>query len=74
MKLSDVIDELVEERGLDRSVLSTIISDGILFAYSKKFPDLTLRAEHNKKTDEVDVLVQKAVVANVEDEDSQISI
>jgi transcription termination/antitermination protein NusA len=74
VKLSDVIDELVEERGLERSVLSSIISDGILFAYSKKFPYLTLRAEHNKKTDEVDILVEKTVVSNVTDEEFEISL
>lgn len=74
MKLSDVIEELVEERGLDRAVLGSIVTEGILTAYSKKYPDLILTAEHNKKTDDVDILVQKKVVSTVEDEDSEISL
>lgn len=73
MKLTDVIEELVEERGLDRGTLSSIVCEGILTAYKKKYPELTLKADHNKKTDEVDILVQKEVVATVEDEDTQIS-
>jgi transcription termination/antitermination protein NusA len=74
VKLSDVIEELVEERGLDRAVLGSIVCEGILAAYKKRYPDLILKAEHNKKTDEVDVLVEKKVVPTVEDEDSQISV
>ena len=52
MKLADVIEELVEERGLDRVVLGSIICEGMLAAYQKKYPDLVLRVEYNKKTDE----------------------
>lgn len=74
MKLSDVIDELVEERGLDRSVLSTIVYDGILAAYTKKYPDLELFIEHDKKTDEIAILIQKKVVSTVVDEDKEISL
>lgn len=74
MKLSLVIDELVEERGLDRAELSSIICEGILAAYAKKYPDVPLRVEHNKKTDEVEVLAEKKIVAAVEDEDAEISV
>lgn len=74
MKLSGVIDELVEERGLDRDVLSSIISEGMLAAYTRKFPDLTLKAEYDKQTDEIKISVQKEVVATAEDEDIQISV
>lgn len=74
MKLSFVIDELVEERGLDRTALSNIICEGMLAAYQKKYPELILQVQHNKKTDELEVLVEKTVVSNVEDEDTQISL
>ena len=74
MKLSQVIDELVEEKGLDRIVLSNIICEGMLVAYKKKYPDLPLTVTHSKKTDEIVVTVEKTVVSHVEDEDMQLSL
>jgi N utilization substance protein A len=74
VKLSAVIEDLVEERGLDRTVLSTIISEGIYAAYEKKYPDLALRVEYDKKSDDLVVEVQKKVVTNVEDEFAEISV
>ncbi|MCX5922779.1 MAG: transcription termination factor NusA [Candidatus Dependentiae bacterium] len=74
MKLADVIDELVEERGLDRAVLSSIIGEGMYAAYEKRYPTLTLRVEYDKKSDEIVVQVQKEVVSTVTDEDHQISV
>lgn len=74
MNLSHVIDELVEERGLDRSVLTAIVAEGMLAAYQKKHPDLNLVANYNKQTDEIDVAVQKKVVSSVQDEDIEISL
>lgn len=74
MKLSFVIDELVEERGLDRSILNSIICEGMLAAYSKKYPDLTLDVVYDKKTDEIQVMIKKTVVANVQDEEVELSL
>ncbi len=74
MKLSQVIDELVEEKGLDRSVLSGIICEGLLAAYKKRYPDLPIAVAYNKKTDEVEASLEKNVVSSVEDEDLQISL
>lgn len=74
MNLSGVIDELVEERGLSRDVLSSIISEGILAAYERKFPMLVLKAHYDKKTDEIQVQVEKEVVATAHDELNQISL
>lgn len=74
VKLSDVIEELVEERGLDRNVLGSIISEGMLAAYQKKYPTLSLRAHYDKKTDEVVVEVEKTVVSAVENESTEISL
>ncbi len=74
MKLSDVIEELVEERGLDRSVLSSIVCEGIIAAYEKRYPSLTISIDHDKKTDEIKVLVDKLVVeGQPEDEEFEIS-
>ncbi len=73
MKLSQVIDELVEERGLDRAVLSSIICEGMLAAYQKKYPYLNLKAEYDSSSDELIILVEKEVVATVEDEELEVS-
>ena len=74
MKLSQVIEELVEERGLDRSVLSAIICEGLLVAYKKRYPDLPLNVAYNKNSDELEVTVDKKVVQNVEDDLAEISL
>ena len=74
MKLSQVIEELVEERGLDRSVLSSIICEGLLAAYMKKYPDLELSVDYNKNTDELQIEVTKQVVQTVEDELSEMTV
>lgn len=74
VKLSDVLEELVEERGLDRTVLNAIMCEGMLAAYKKRYPDLPLDVTYNKKTDEIEILIQKTVVSSVEDEEVQISM
>ncbi len=74
MKLSHVIEELVEERGLDRAVLSSIVCEGILAAYKKKYPDEPLEVSYNKKTDELDIVTTKKVVSTVADEATEISL
>jgi transcription termination/antitermination protein NusA len=74
VRLSQVVEELVEERGLDKAVLSDIIREGMLAAYEKKYPDLELAVNYNKKTDEIEVEVKKRVVSSVTDEDHEISL
>lgn len=74
MKLSDVIEELVEERGLERTVLSDIIAEGMLAAYQKKYPYLVFQATYDRKQDDIDIKVQKKVVNSVEDEEIEISL
>jgi len=74
VKLADVIDELVEERGLDRAVLSSIICEGMFAAYEKRYPNVTLRVEYDKKSDEIVVQAQKEVASVVVDEDKQVSL
>jgi len=74
VKLSHVLEELVEEKGLDRSILSTIMCEGMLAAYMKKYPTLPLEVLYNKKTDEIEVVSKKTVVATVADEDREISL
>lgn len=74
MNLVDVLNELVEERGLDKAVLSQIVSDSMLAAYQKKYPTLDIKVEYNKKSGELDILIQKSVVATVQDEEMEISL
>lgn len=74
MKLSQVIEELVVEKGLDRSVLNDIIAEGLLAAYQKKYPDITLTISHNKNTDDIDIMVDKKIVPSVEDDLAEISV
>ncbi|HEX2978536.1 MAG TPA: transcription termination factor NusA [Candidatus Babeliales bacterium] len=74
MKLSQVIEELVEEKGLDRTLLGSIICDGLLAAYNKRFPHLVFQVSYNRKTDEIETRVQKKVVTTVEDDDAEISL
>jgi transcription termination/antitermination protein NusA len=74
VKLSQVIEELVEEKGLERTILSTIICEGMLAAYEKRYPGLVFKVDYDKKNDEIDVKVQKEVTASVADEDIEISL
>ncbi|HLW72790.1 MAG TPA: transcription termination factor NusA [Candidatus Babeliales bacterium] len=74
MKLADVIDELVEERGLDKDALGAVVCEGMLAAYQRKYPDLVLKVEEDPVEGNLAVLVQKTAVASVDDEYSQISL
>lgn len=74
MRLSDVISNLVEERGLNKDTLKSIICEGILAAYQKKYEDANLRTSHDASTDEIIVEVEKEVVQTVQDEDLEISV
>lgn len=73
MKLSQVIEELVEERGLDKGILGDIVCEGILSAYQKKYPEVRVRVAYNKKTDEIEILVTKNIVPVVNDDLMEIT-
>ena len=45
----------------------------MLAAYEKKYPDLTLNVDFDKKTNEMVILIEKEVVNTVEDEDLEIT-
>jgi N utilization substance protein A len=74
VKLAEVIDELVEERGLEKEILSDIVCEGLLAAYQKRYPYLTLRVAYEKKTGEVNIEVEKDIVGTVEDDEFEISL
>jgi len=72
--LTRVIEELVDERDLDRAILADIIIEGMLAGYKKRYPELDLKVEFDKSSGKLDVSIQKEVVSRVEDEDIQISL
>lgn len=73
MKLSNVIDELVEERGLERDLLRSVICEGVLAAFQKKHPEAVLTVEYDKKSDDIAVKIQKKVVTDIQDDEKEIS-
>ncbi len=73
VKLTDVIEALVEERDINRDILDQIVCEGMLAAYEKRYPDLSIRVNLNKKTGELVVEVEKQVIQTVDDEEIQIS-
>ena len=74
MKLTEVIEVLVEERGLDREMVIDAVVDGVRMAYSKKFPELDITVRYNKRTGEPQVCAVKTVVTTVQDEDDEITL
>jgi N utilization substance protein A len=74
VNLFDVIEELVSDRGLDRSTLTAIICEGMLAAYERKYPGLVLKAEFNTKENSVIISGKKKVVTSVADETTEINI
>ena len=74
MKLSHVIEELVEEKGLDRAVLSSIMCEGMQAAYQKKYPEYDFSVVYNKKTDEIEVFVRKTAASQPTSEVTEISL
>ncbi len=73
VKLTEVIDSLIEERGLNREQVSEIVCDGILAAYEKKYPHVKFSVSLNKKVGDMEILAEKTIVSVVEDEDIEIT-
>lgn len=73
MNLAEVIDGLVEERGLDRDLVATIVCDGITSAYAKKYPDLDFKVSYSKKTGLLEIFTEKEIMQTVTDDDYEIS-
>lgn len=74
MNLLEVIEGLVEERGLDKENIVTAVCDGVLAAFQRKFPDVKLSVAFNKKVGELEAFVEKEIVSSVKNKDAQISL
>jgi N utilization substance protein A len=73
VNLSDVIEGLVEERGLEREKVIDVVCQGVLAAFKKRFPELDIRAVFNHKQGEVEMFVKKEIVASVKNGEKEIS-
>lgn len=74
VNLLNVIEQLVDEKGLDRSLLQSIICEGMLAAYEKRFPDIDFVIDYDSETDGLSIRSKKTVVSSVEDGDVEISL
>jgi len=74
VNLVDVIDELVEERDLDKATLIGVVVEGMLAAYKKKYPLFELRVNFDDASGKLLVDIQKEVVTSVTDEDAHVSL
>ena len=72
--LLSVINDLVVEKGLDKAILSSIVSEGMLAAYTKKYPNAKLQVDYDKKSGELKVLISKTVVNSVVDDLNEVSL
>ena len=74
MNLVDVIENLVDEKGLDKDQVTAIVCEGIKAAYQKRYPSVDFSVVFNKRQGQMNVFAQKEVVSFVEDDTSQISL
>jgi N utilization substance protein A len=74
VKLSQVLEELVEEKGLDKNIVTDIVCQELQSTYAKKYPTYQLEVAYNRKTDDMQILTHKQIVSAVEDNDKQISL
>lgn len=74
MNLSDVIETLIEERGLDRDSVISVVCEGVHAAFAKRFPGVVFRVLYNQKAGEVEVFAEKEVVPSVKDVEHEISL
>ena len=74
MKLSAVIEGLVEERGLDKEQVILVICQGVLAAFEKKYPEAKLDAVYNHKIGEVEIFAEKKVVSSISNGETEISM
>jgi len=74
VNLAEVIESLLDERSLDRELVIGVIRDGVLTAYRKKYPNYVFNARYNQKTGQMEVLIEKVVVAGNPTDVNEINI
>jgi len=73
VNLADVIETLIEERNLDREMVISVVREGVLSAYSKKYPEISFEVRYNLKQGAIEVFAEKTVVSSVKDRAKEIS-
>ena len=69
----DAINDLVKEKGITKDVIMEAIESALVSAYKKNYGTAAnVRVEMNEETGDVEVLMQKDVVEEVEDDATQI--
>ena len=69
------IDELVKEKGITKEMMLDAIEQALVSAYKKNYgTSQNVRVDIDDETGEIDVLMQKDVVEEVEDEFTQLSL
>lgn len=74
MNLAGVIETLIDERNLERDQVVEVVRNGVYAAYSKKFPEVSLRVMLNSRTGDVEVFAEKMIVTTVSDKDHEITV
>ncbi|MBT4594903.1 hypothetical protein HOD08_03425, partial [bacterium] len=74
MNVAEVIESLVEEKGLDRDKVVEIVCNGVQLAYERRHPGIQFVVKLNKRTTAVDVFAKKQVVSSVANADLEISL
>ncbi|MCQ2545454.1 MAG: transcription termination factor NusA [Clostridia bacterium] len=71
----NAINDLVSEKGIPKEVIMEAIESALVSAYKKNYGTAAnVRVEMNENTGEVEVLMQKNVVEEVEDDSTEISL
>lgn len=74
MEVIHIIEQLCREKGIAKEILIDAVQSAVEAAARKKMPHLeTLESKFNMETGEVEIFIEKTVVAEVEDSNTQIS-
>ena len=75
LEFLEALDDLEREKHMSKDMLIEAIESALVSAYKKNYGTAAnVRAEMNEETGDVEVLMQKDVVEEVEDDATQISL
>jgi len=73
VNLTDVISTLVEEQGLDREKVISIVCEGVKAGYEKKYPQYNFDVNFNSNSGEIEVFTLKTITDPAKDKSNEIS-
>jgi transcription termination/antitermination protein NusA len=74
LKLSPIIDEMVDERGMNKNDIINSLKEIIESIYQRKFPGVNFVLKYDKNTDNLSVLTNKKIVSKVKDKNVEIGL